>query len=117
MKSAIKTSSGKGIFRRLDWVTTVVPFLCVSILCLFFMMAPEKSAHILDSIRFLGGSDEQLLFDSWPGSPDLFSLYGVFAFWKDSSGEFREASVSVFSMGIHDVYRRSCGGYFVLFPV
>ena len=117
MKSAIKISSGKGIFRRLDWVTTVVPFLCVSILCLFFMMAPEKSAHILDSIRFFLGDQMSSYYLILGLGALICSLYMAFSpFGKIRLGNLEKPQYPFFQW-IHDVYRRSCGGYFVLFPV
>ena len=100
MKSAIKTSSGKGIFRRLDWVTTVVPFLCVSILCLFFMMAPEKSAHILDSIRFFLGDQMSSYYLILGLGALICSLYMAFSpFGKIRLGNLEKPQYPFFQWG------------------
>lgn len=45
----------KGLLREMDLFTTVFPFLCIVILCLFFVIFPEQSTSILASIRFFLG--------------------------------------------------------------
>ncbi len=41
--------------KRLDWFTTLVPFLCILILCAWFVLSPASSSQTLSSIRsFLG---------------------------------------------------------------
>lgn len=47
----------KGIWNKLDWVTTLVPFLSIMILCTVFMLYPESSGSILASIRAFLGDD------------------------------------------------------------
>lgn len=45
----------KGIWKDLDWITTLVPFICIVALCALFMLNPEGSGHVLSGIRtFLG---------------------------------------------------------------
>lgn len=41
--------------RELDLFTTIIPFLCILALCVFFIVYPEKSAETLASIRFFLG--------------------------------------------------------------
>ena len=41
--------------KRLDYPITLIPFLCVVLLCVLFMAAPEASSHTLESIRFFLG--------------------------------------------------------------
>ena len=41
--------------KELDWTTTIIPFLCIVLLCVLFTLAPGRSASALASIRaFLG---------------------------------------------------------------
>ncbi len=40
---------------RLDWLTTLVPFLCIALLCVLFMAFPDASSQLLGSIRFFLG--------------------------------------------------------------
>ena len=43
------------IRRQLDWITTVIPFICIICLCIYFFLSPEGSSTTLESIRsFLG---------------------------------------------------------------
>lgn len=41
--------------KRIDWPVTLIPFLCVLLLCAMFLISPESSAHTLESIRFFLG--------------------------------------------------------------
>lgn len=41
--------------KQLDWPITIIPFLCVVLLCLLFLLSPEASANTLESIRFFLG--------------------------------------------------------------
>lgn len=45
----------KKLMKKLDWVTTAIPFACIVLLCLIFVRKPGESADMLASIRaFLG---------------------------------------------------------------
>ena len=55
MKQETNLASGGSAFKRLDWVTTILPFVGVTVLCLFFMADPVGSASILGTIRFFLG--------------------------------------------------------------
>jgi BCCT family betaine/carnitine transporter len=45
----------KALFKKLDWVTTLIPFMSIILLCLVFTIYPGKSADTLAAIRsFLG---------------------------------------------------------------
>lgn len=51
-------SSGQtGFWGQLDWVTTLVPFICILILCILFIVNPEGSGNILASIRYFLGDE------------------------------------------------------------
>ena len=45
----------KGLFRRLDWVVTLIPVACILALCALFILKPEQSGELLGSIRFFLG--------------------------------------------------------------
>jgi BCCT family betaine/carnitine transporter len=45
----------KALFKKLDWITTLIPFISILLLCLVFTISPGKSADTLAAIRsFLG---------------------------------------------------------------
>ena len=46
----------KSFLQNLDWVTTILPFGCITLLCCLFMLF-EGSANILASIRFFLGDE------------------------------------------------------------
>ena len=56
---------------RIDWVTTFVPFIGVALLCVLFMIAPEGSKLILESIRKFIGDDCGI----------YYAILGVGVFW------------------------------------
>ena len=45
----------KHLTKKLDWLTTLVPFLCILFLCILFIAFPEGSSSVLGSIRFFLG--------------------------------------------------------------
>lgn len=48
-------SNKQPLIKRLDWIITVIPFICIVMLCILFMKNPEGSTSILESVRsFLG---------------------------------------------------------------
>lgn len=42
---------------RIDWGKTIVPFIGMAVLCLLFILTPDASKHILESIRHFIGDD------------------------------------------------------------
>ena len=40
---------------RIDWVTVIVPFLAILALCVCFILMPDASKSVLDTIRFILG--------------------------------------------------------------
>ncbi len=51
------TMTAKGGLKRIDPWTTVVPFIAIAVLCIFFFTKPEGSTEVIDKIRgFLGDS-------------------------------------------------------------
>lgn len=57
--------------RRIDWVTTLVPFFGVAALCVLFMVIPDSSKTVLESIRKFIGDDCGL----------YYAILGVGVFW------------------------------------
>lgn len=53
----VSAAKQPGLRRQLDWVTTLVPFGCILLLCLLFIAAPEASGNVLASIRFFLGDE------------------------------------------------------------
>lgn len=56
---------------RIDWITTILPFLGVSILCALFMIVPNSSKTILETIRKFIGDDCGI----------YYAILGVGVFW------------------------------------
>ena len=57
MKRQSDSASRTDMKKQLDWVTTVVPFVCILLLCAAFMLSPEASGSVLASIRFFLGEE------------------------------------------------------------
>lgn len=56
---------------RIDWITTLVPFGGITILCVLFIIIPEGSKNILESIRKFIGDDCGI----------YYAILGVGVFW------------------------------------
>lgn len=56
---------------RIDWITTLVPFGGITILCVLFMIIPEGAKNILESIRKFIGDDCGI----------YYAILGVGVFW------------------------------------
>lgn len=70
MKQSTPNRSNSGLRTQLDWITTLVPFFCILLLCILFVFSPERSGDILASIRFFLGEEF--------GSYYLLIGFGVF---------------------------------------
>lgn len=55
MKTEQSRGSGISLSRRLDWFITLAPFLCIVVLCVWFVRSPEQSSQLLASVRSLLG--------------------------------------------------------------
>lgn len=51
----MKETSPKGLIRQLDLVTTLLPFFCIVVLCILFVLYPDSSSQVLGSIRYFLG--------------------------------------------------------------
>lgn len=56
---------------RIDWITTILPFLGVSILCALFMIVPNSAKTVLETIRKFIGDDCGI----------YYAILGVGVFW------------------------------------
>lgn len=80
-------NSSSHLHRQLDWVTTLIPFGTILVLCLLFLLVPERSGQVLSLHPFLfRRRTGQLLSADRPGSVPLLPLYRIFPLWTDSSG-------------------------------
>ena len=61
----------KSLKGRIDWITTLIPFFGVAILCTLFMIMPEGSKTVLKSIRKFIGDDCGI----------YYAVLGVGVFW------------------------------------
>ena len=57
--------------RKIDWITTLVPFLGVVALCALFMIIPEGSKTVLEAVRKFIGDDCGI----------YYAILGVGVFW------------------------------------
>lgn len=52
MKQDKNSSIDTPLKNRLDWVTTIIPFVTILALCSLFMIFPDASSQVLGSVRF-----------------------------------------------------------------
>ena len=56
-------NSAPKLTKQLDWITTVIPFISILLLCVVFFVSPGESGGVLASIRyFLEMSWEAIIF-------------------------------------------------------
>ena len=85
---------------RLDWMTTLVPFLCIALLCVLFMAFPAGSASILSSIRFFLGDQLGTYYLLLGLGSLLCSLYMAFSrFGKIKLGNLEKPQYPAFQWG------------------
>ena len=70
MKQSTPNRSNSGLRTQLDWLTTLVPFFCILLLCILFVFSPKRSGDILASVRFFLGDEL--------GSYYLLTGFGIF---------------------------------------
>ena len=63
---------------RIDWVTVIVPFLAILALCVCFILMPDASKSVLDTIRFILGDTFGLFYLAVGLFVFLLSLYLAF---------------------------------------
>lgn len=95
-----KKEAGNGIFSRLDLVTTVIPFLCIAALCVLFVMFPQGSSSVLQSIRFFLGEQFGSYYLILGLGAFICSLYMAFSrFGSIRLGNLKKPQYSAFQWG------------------
>ncbi len=64
---------------RIDWITVIVPFLAILALCVCFIMMPDASKSVLDTIRFILGDTFGLFYLAVGLFVFLLSLFLAFS--------------------------------------
>ena len=101
---------------RIDWVTVIVPFLAILALCVCFILMPDASKSVLDTIRFILGDTFGLFYLAVGLFVFLLSLYLAFSrFGTIRLGKPDEKpKLSPLRLGEHDVHLRTRSRYPVL---
>lgn len=76
-------SRSKFLKGRIDWITTAVPFLIIVFLCLSFVIFPESSKSMLDSVRFFLGDQLGVYYLAIGLGVFLLSFYIAFSKYGD----------------------------------
>ncbi|MCI6139199.1 MAG: BCCT family transporter [Clostridiaceae bacterium] len=75
-----KPASGElRLEKRLDWITTLIPFCAIVSLCFLFMVFPDDSTSILEAIRFFLGDQLGSYYLIMGLGAFLCSLYMAFS--------------------------------------
>ena len=69
--------------KQLDLVTTIIPFICILLLCIVFVAAPDGSGQVLASIRFFLGDELGSYYLLIGLGMILCSLYMAFSKYGD----------------------------------
>ena len=85
---------------RIDWVTVIVPFLAILALCVCFILMPDASKSVLDTIRFILGDTFGLFYLAVGLFVFLLSLYLAFSrFGQIRLGNLEKPQYSGFQWG------------------
>ena len=100
MKTEQSRDSGISLSRRLDWFITLAPFLCIIVLCVWFVRSPEQSSQLLASVRSLLG-DQMGSYYLLIGLGVFFcSLYMAFSrFGNIRLGDLKKPEYTFFQWG------------------
>ena len=100
MKPDCNTPAARPVTKRMDWIVTIVPFLCILVLCALFMALPEASSGILGSIRFFLGDQLGSYYLILGLGAFICSLYmGFSRFGKIRLGDTDKPQYSAFRWG------------------
>ena len=100
MKPDCNTPAARPVTKRVDWIVTIVPFLCILVLCALFMALPEASSGILGSIRFFLGDQLGSYYLILGLGAFICSLYmGFSRFGKIRLGDTDKPQYSAFRWG------------------
>lgn len=93
-------TENKLLLKKLDWVTTIIPFICIVALCLVFVIFPKESADTLASIRFFLGNEFGSYYLLIGLGVFLCSLYMAFSrYGKIKLGNLEKPQYSNFKWG------------------
>ena len=85
MKPKPNTPQGASLKKRLDWITTIIPFICIVILCFLFMAFPQGSTSVsythLEKARRALGDDFGIAVDA----NQAWDAKTAFAFAKEAA--------------------------------
>lgn len=100
MKTEQSRDSGISLSRQLDWFITLAPFLCIVVLCVWFVRSPEQSSQLLASVRSLLG-DQMGSYYLLIGLGVFFcSLYMAFSrFGNIRLGDLKKPEYTFFQWG------------------
>lgn len=100
MKTEQSRDSGISLSRRLYWFITLAPFLCIVVLCVWFVRSPEQSSQLLASVRSLLG-DQMGSYYLLIGLGVFFcSLYMAFSrFGNIRLGDLKKPEYTFFQWG------------------
>ncbi len=100
MKTEQSRDSGISLSRWLDWFITLAPFLCIVVLCVWFVRSPEQSSQLLASVRSLLG-DQMGSYYLLIGLGVFFcSLYMAFSrFGNIRLGDLKKPEYTFFQWG------------------
>lgn len=92
--------NANSIFRRLDWVTTLIPFICILALCGLFMAFPEASGRVVSGIRFFLGDELGVYYMLMGLAALICSLYMAFSrFGNIRLGDLKKPQYPFFQWG------------------
>ncbi len=90
----------KSFLQNLDWVTTILPFGCIALLCCLFTMFSEGSASVLASIRFFLGDELGSYYLLMGLGAVICSLYMAFSrFGSIKLGNVEKPQYTAFQWG------------------
>lgn len=96
----MKQTSSKTLIRQLDWITTLIPFATIVILCTLFILYPAASSQILESIRYFLGDQMGSYYLIIGLGVFICSLYLSFSrYGKIRLGELERPEYSNFKWG------------------
>lgn len=100
MKPEEYTTQKQTLRSRLDWITTIIPFICIIALCFLFMAFPGGSANILQSVRFFLGDQLGSYYLILGLGALLCSFYMAFSrYGKIKLGNIEKPQYSSFAWG------------------
>lgn len=86
--------------KQLDWITTVIPFISILILCALFILNPQASSNVLGNIRYLLGDRLGSYYLLIGLSVFICSLYMAFSrFGNIRLGNLEKPEYSSFKWG------------------